>query len=510
MNNPDQTPQPAFEQSWEEFYELISGIGAFIPPAFWEILKAARVIFTPGNAVSDALRPSFGALIEGRQHERERDVVPVFVPVFDYHSPEPVYKRIKGVEQLDKVNPTDMALLDMNELIIKAQDRELYVRVMDPKQSRVRRDEIKPVRTSRDKQRLNPAAQKLYLLMDISYSMRERSRLIYAKALLLEYLRSKRNGDSWIFFRAFDFRVYEQVSARRREDYNRLINAVLFAETRGKGTDIRAALLKAIEDIRRGGMYLDAEIVLVTDGIDRFDIREIKSALGGTIKLHTFKIGCDSQEPVASELKQMMEEDGTLSDLDSAARKFQLNLRNDFADISKTFVELPDLRRSFYRLDAEAYDFIRKSVQRLSTMNSASLDTEQRFELYCRASFLADFVRFVLGEGGGAQGERLSELERSLQMLEQLLEALLGDKQLLLRVAQSGNRSLIGNKRFRERAHTEGLRLEQERDPIYDDRKLRLALGLKRRAGKQQKRRLWEVLMILLRQIAGAFKSRRR
>ncbi|MDP8254573.1 MAG: hypothetical protein P9M14_02375, partial [Candidatus Alcyoniella australis] len=124
MQNKVLTGQQSFEQSWEEFSELISGLGMYVPPAFWEILKVARVIFGASNEVSEALRPSYKALVESTT-SRDRDVLTVHVPVLNTHSPEPKYRRIKGVHELHLVNDTDMALLDFDELMIKAQDREL-------------------------------------------------------------------------------------------------------------------------------------------------------------------------------------------------------------------------------------------------------------------------------------------------------------------------------------------------------------------------------------------------
>ena len=153
-------PGESYDQDWEEFLELISSMGGLIPVSYWEILKIARVLFSQENKVSDALRPSFASLMEAPPQTKEHELISKDIVVFNYNDPEPALRRIKGVEELNLVDSTTLAMEDFSDLLIQSEERKLHVRIMDPREHREKKDEIKPVRNSLSGQRLNMAAQK--------------------------------------------------------------------------------------------------------------------------------------------------------------------------------------------------------------------------------------------------------------------------------------------------------------------------------------------------------------
>jgi hypothetical protein len=502
-------PQKPYEDSFEETLELFSALGAAIPPEFWEILKIARVIFTPGNDTSDALLPLFES-VTPRDDGPRTEIARVQVTVRNPNDPQPVYRRIQGVEELHLLDPATLAVEEFAELVAQAEEKKLAVRIMDPRERRENRDEIRPVRTSHEGKLLNLAAQKLYLLLDRSYSMRESSRLLFAKALLVEYLRIKRTGDSKMFFRAFDMEPYELLETQTRDDYDRVLKAVMLSEPGRKGTDIQAAILKAAEDIGREGAFSGAEIVLVTDGVDRLDVEKVRAALGGSIKLHTFKLGFDCQEPVEAEIKDLQEQEHLPRD--AVIKFFQDGLRKQFIEVSTSFVEIPDLNGRYYHLEPEAFAHVRRSVENLAlSASSGALTGEQRAELYRRAAFLADFVQFVRSDLQGAPGkdEERRAIDEAHAKLGALMDALLADTETVLRIGQIGSVHLVSSDRVKKRAGDAGLKLPPP-ETLEGDIELALALGwTKSKSGGGPTLSLADMAKLAWRAVAGRFRKKR-
>jgi hypothetical protein len=167
--------------------------------------------------------------------------------------------NINGVYNLD----TTPALEDFDEIIEE--------RVPNPRPPRKKR-------------------QKVYALLDVSNSMRDDNKIIFAKALLLAYMVMACEEGAQIYFRTFGNTVHARTDALSREAFPALARRLLDVTPDGS-TDIKGALDMAIGDIRAldnlnryEGLFESppTEILLVSD-CESYTVPFIPRG----IKLHT-------------------------------------------------------------------------------------------------------------------------------------------------------------------------------------------------------------------------------
>jgi hypothetical protein len=92
--------------------------------------------------------------------------------------------------------------------------------------------------------------QKVYALLDVSNSMREDNRMLFAKALVLAYLLTAAAEGSRVYLRTFGNTIHDRTDAVTPLDFAAVARRVLSVTPDG-GTDIKRALDVAIGDIRR-------------------------------------------------------------------------------------------------------------------------------------------------------------------------------------------------------------------------------------------------------------------
>lgn len=132
--------------------------------------------------------------------------------------------------------------------------------------------------------------QKVYALLDVSNSMRDANKMVFAKALLLAYLVTAHKERAQLYFRTFANSVHARSDVREGEGFGDLAKRVLSVTPDGS-TDIKAALAAAIGDINaldgvgQGKTAFGAsstELLLISDCETYF----VPSVPAG-IKLHT-------------------------------------------------------------------------------------------------------------------------------------------------------------------------------------------------------------------------------
>lgn len=132
--------------------------------------------------------------------------------------------------------------------------------------------------------------QKVYALLDVSNSMRDDNRVLFAKALLLAYLVTAHREGAEIYFRTFGNTVHTRTDCTAPEHFGELARRVLAVTPEGS-TDIKHAMDTAIFDIRaldgfnrveRLGETPPTELLLISD-CESYSIPVIPKA----IKLHT-------------------------------------------------------------------------------------------------------------------------------------------------------------------------------------------------------------------------------
>lgn len=164
--------------------------------------------------------------------------------------------------------------------------------------------------------------QKVYALLDVSNSMRDDNRVLFAKALLLAYLVTAHREGAEIYFRTFGNTVHQRSDCTAPEHFPELARRVLAVTPEGS-TDIKHAMDTAIFDIRaldgfnrveRLGETPPTELLLISD-CESYSIPVIPKA----IKLHTvhlkgarmMKIHAEGFERIRAESRTFHEIDTT-------------------------------------------------------------------------------------------------------------------------------------------------------------------------------------------------------
>jgi hypothetical protein len=161
--------------------------------------------------------------------------------------------------------------------------------------------------------------QHAYVLLDTSRSMNDHDRRgTVARGLALAFLRKGYENGSRLHFRPFAGTVGELSSGRREEEFHALVRRIIDLPHAGQ-TKIQAALQQAVDDIRQGGKFLRADILLITDGMSRLAERPL-----GEERLHTFLVG---------DLPELRDSAGPVAVLRSWSRTFRRILQQGFAEI---------------------------------------------------------------------------------------------------------------------------------------------------------------------------------
>ncbi|MGE0599598.1 MAG: hypothetical protein AB7J35_05850 [Dehalococcoidia bacterium] len=173
--------------------------------------------------------------------------------------------------------------------------------------------------------------QKVYALLDVSNSMRDNNKEIFAKALLLSYFLIAVEEGAQIFLRTFGNTVHHRTDCKSTEEFAELADRVLRVTPDGS-TDIKAALDTAIGDIRALDSYNTlehlgeappTEILLISD-CESYEVPYLPKG----IRLHTvhlkggrmMKAYVEGYERIKAESKTFTEIDTSLLELPDSTR----------------------------------------------------------------------------------------------------------------------------------------------------------------------------------------------
>ncbi len=130
--------------------------------------------------------------------------------------------------------------------------------------------------------------QHAYLLLDVSGSMVDSDRRgTVARGLALAFVREGWRQGARLHLRPFATAVGDLLSGSSTAQFNKIVRQVISLENEGE-TALQDALEQAVADIRAGGRFARANIMLITDGVSRLG----KSPLEGE-RLHCFVLGAD-------------------------------------------------------------------------------------------------------------------------------------------------------------------------------------------------------------------------
>ncbi len=173
--------------------------------------------------------------------------------------------------------------------------------------------------------------QKVYALLDVSNSMRDGNKEMFAKALLLSYFLIAIEEGAQLFFRTFGNTVHHRTDCTSKEEFAALAERVLRVTPDGS-TDIKAALDTAVGDIRALDRYNTlehlgeappTEILLISD-CESYEVPYLPQG----IRLHTvhlkggrmMKAYREGFERIRAESKTFTEIDTTLLELPDSTR----------------------------------------------------------------------------------------------------------------------------------------------------------------------------------------------
>jgi len=451
------TPQ-SYQRPSTDFFEYWESLGFFenlqviLPAKFFVIFEIARIIFTP-EFISEALNAVEDISKEEKVEapNREETIMVNRVEKVSPLSDNMIIDNYRTIYDMKRALPRELAL-DDDIFNIKLFQKTLLVQRFYESQQ----DKFKPVSTSRDEtgRQANRFDQKFFLLLDRSRSMDFKMRSFFSKCLVAEFLRRKLNSNAKIFFRSFDSKTGPMMKIERKEDFPRLIEQVLLTTTGGTSTNLQNAVFQAIEDIRYDKELINAEILVVTDGISRIDKYELKKKLGD-IKLNILKIGDDLAEPNffeakknldqsridfdtskvnIKEIKRKMEEAGekgedALNPTEKRAYRYMLDhserMFNDLKEVSHRFVEIKDLEpQDMFRLTDEMLDNISTAVDELNRLDLSRKTQQEMERIYKQAYFLGQYLELLMEFGENAKN---AILRKSLTDLNNVKQKMLQD-----------------------------------------------------------------------------------
>ena len=440
-------PSLDFIEYWESL-GFFDNLQIILPAKFFMIFEIARVVFTP-DFISEALSAIEDISKEEKIESPDRDET-ILVNRMEKVSPlsdNMVIDTYRTIYDLKRTLPRELALED-EMFDIKLFKRTLLVQRF----FETRADSFKPVSTLRDEsgRQANRFDQKFYLLLDRSRSMDFKMRSFFSKCLVAEFLRRKLNSNAKIFYRPFDTKTGDLVKIEKKDDFPVLIEKVLLTTTGGTSTNLQEAVYQAVEDIRFDKELINAEILVVTDGISKIDKYGMKNKLAD-IKLNVLKIGDDLAEPNFFEMKKTLEfskidfdpssvnikeikkkmaeaggegDDSVLSPKERRAYRYLLDFSermfNDLREVSQRFVEIKDLEPyELFKLTDEMLDSIETAVDELYRIDLEARTQEERERLYKQAYFLGQYLELLMEYGGNNRNPILQRADARVREIKQ-------------------------------------------------------------------------------------------
>lgn len=311
-------------RSWKVL-DLIGETVDSMPPAWLEILNLARTLLEGnplhGVQVPDELLNLIGPaekeiLTTVRTEHRRRIVVSP--------SDDLVLQPLRHIFDFDQITLPDLLLRQLDpELfefrLVSGSINGQYS--VDAHPTTEEWDELveERIRTTRP---VRKKRQKVYALLDVSNSMRDDNRAIFAKALVLAYLLSAAADGSHVYFRTFANTIHERSDSLEPSDFPAVARRVLSVTPDG-GTDIKRALDIAIGDIRRIDQLNTyerlfdvppTEILLVSD-CESYSVPYVPPG----IKLHTVHLKSRRMMTAYTEgFEKIREESTTFHEIDTS------------------------------------------------------------------------------------------------------------------------------------------------------------------------------------------------
>ena len=449
-----------FFSYWENF-GFFENLQSFLPAKFLIIFEIARTLFNEQSS-SEAWQAleDLSAQDEIPEIDRSENIMVNRVDKSSPLSDQMELGNFKNINELKKALPRELAL-DQDVFDVKLFTKTLLVQNFYELDS----DSFKSISSLKDEQgnRVNKFEQKVYLLLDCSRSMELKWRSFYSKCLVSEFLRRKFESKAKIYFRSFDSKAKELFKLVKKEDFSYLIEQVLLTSTGGSSTNLQQAIFQAINDLEYEKEMLDAEILVVTDGVSKIDKEKLRKRLG-KIKLNILKIGDELPSLDFYSLKSVLEEEGVDFDFSSVGikevkeqvkklkedqgsnssqkRAFQIisdysdQMFKDLKEVANKYIEIGDLEvKNLDQIDEAKISYFNEIIVQFEEMVFASLNIDQKKKVYKQISFFKQYLEMFLSSNKLYR----QELNSFLNRINLLKEKMFKDSEFLLTILQVEN-----------------------------------------------------------------------
>ncbi len=489
---------PADPEGFDDLLDLVGGLDRFIPPAFHAVFRLARVLFSNERALDPRLRGTLEA-VQGATQTTQQVVQNEGGLVGHSYKRHPERRRIRGPEELYLVDTIDQLLHPPAELMRLSEAGELRITDFKGRSDSQLVPRPTDLKDGGKSGALSEHEQKFYVLLDQSYSMRNDHRLVFAQTLLLWFIRQKYQGGArpQLFFRGFAAYVGPLKHAADLDEVAGITRAILTARPDQKGTDIQAALVQAISDIRYHSLAtVDAQILLITDGLGVIDVARIQELSQGQIKIHLVQIGADEVAPVGTQVQEIATKLGVDPSNPADARRIQRwfaqQIEDQFDLLCETRIQLPDLQpQDLEACPSEIDEIERVAESRVLTIDAQGPDGEAAHRM---AAFLSQLLEMMRRHASPEDADRI---DRVIARLVGWIGRRLDPARIAELLAQQ-DISLIFETGFKKAASTGGINLSK-------DPRLALAFRLWKRRGGQGGLPIarWRIWLALARSVLG-------
>lgn len=372
-------------RSWR-ILDLVGETAAEMPPEWLRILEIARNIMLH--------RPIPGV-------ELPEDVVNLVSPAEAIYTTQIRVERKKrvvypltGDTQVQPLhNLTDFPQVTLPDMMLRSISQELFdfrlisggingLYNIDTGPAEQEYDDIVEVRVPTGGM-TRKKRQKVYALLDVSNSMRDANKEVFAKALLLAYLLIAAEEGAELYLRTFGNTVHARSDCRSLEEFAALAQRILRVTPDGS-TDIKVALDTAVGDIRALDKYNTlehlgeappTEILLISD-CETYEVPYLPKG----IRLHTVHLKGGRMMSVYREgFERIRAESKTFNEIDT------------------TLLQLPDSARDRWLLEQDGRSLEQDLA--LKVLERASNPSEQR-----RQALLHTYKRMTMSKSKRLKG----------------------------------------------------------------------------------------------------------
>lgn len=313
----------ALYRSWN-ILDLVGETVDALPPEWLRILNIARTLREGLPLAGIDLPDHLGRLVRPARPEyetiehRERKHRIVYSV-----TPDTRIEPLRYLADLPQATLPDLLLRDLDPImfdfrLLSGDINALYH--VDPGPAEEDYDEIREERVLRSP----PAGrrrQRVYVLLDVSNSMRDGNKLLFAKGLVLAYLMTACEERAQVYFRTFANSVHPRTDCLDRRDFPALAQRVLQVTPEGL-TDIAVTLSTTIGDIgvldgvghgRQAFETSPTELLLISD-CESYAIRTLPRG----IRLHTVHLKAGPMpRSYAASFEQIRQASTTFTEIDT-------------------------------------------------------------------------------------------------------------------------------------------------------------------------------------------------